>query len=504
MTKAKSLMILGTASGVGKSLITAGFCRLFSDWGFSVAPFKAQNMSNNSYVTDDGGEIGRAQAVQAECARVKPTVDMNPILLKPAADNSSQVVLQGKAIGHFTARNYYSEKLKIINAIQESYSRLVSKHEVIVLEGAGSPAEINLKENDIVNMKMAEMADARCILVGDIDRGGVFASLIGTLELLEPREKERIDGFIINKFRGDQTLLQPGLDFLEKRTGKKVLGVIPYDRELWIQEEDSLLINPLTHSAKEDLDIAVILLPRISNFTDFEILRKEPGVRLRYVKNPQEIEKADLVILPGTKATIDDWNYLINHGFKTALLDFVNKGGNLLGICGGFQILGESIEDLNHIESKSSKKKGLGIIEMRTEFFPEKTVKQISEDVTISLFGSKVSGHVNGYEIHMGQASYEKKYARFGGGIINETQNVVGTYWHGLFDETSFRKSFLRALAKNVHKSFSEVNESLSLSELKEVSYQRLVNLLSQNLDVKFLRQLLQLSSKISVNNCQI
>ena len=497
-------MVLGTASGVGKSLITAGFCRLFSDWGYRVAPFKAQNMSNNSYVTEEGGEIGRAQAVQAWCARVSPSIDMNPILLKPSQDNCSQVILRGKAIGHFAARQYYGKRELLERAIGKSYGKLAANHELIIIEGAGSPAEVNLKKYDLVNMKMAEMADARCVLVADIDRGGVFAAVIGTLDLLEPDERERIDGIIINKFRGDQSLFNDGVEFIEKRTGKKVWGVVPYDRDLWIEEEDALPASidrhrgitsprPSAVPRNDILDIAVILLSRMSNFTDFEILRQEPGVRLRYVKRVEEIGAPDLLILPGTKATLHDFQDLTARGFIPAILNFAAQGGRILGICGGYQMMGKIILDPQNIESEISEIEGLGFFNMTTEFMPEKVVRQVREEVAAELFGQKTGGRIEAYEIHMGVTAHHENYPAFGkGGAVHFSGRLAGTYYHGLFDHPEFRASFLTALARSAGKPLRE-SHFLSAADHREIHFNRLRDLLARHLDLEAMGEALNL-----------
>lgn len=484
-------MVLGTASSVGKSFIAAGLCRLFSDWGYKVAPFKAQNMSNNSYVTEDGGEIGRAQAVQAECARVKPTTDMNPILLKPAADDGSQLVMHGKAIGHFKARDYFKQKPKVQQAIQESYDRLAAQYEILVIEGAGSPAEVNLKDNDLVNMHTAKMADAACLLVADIERGGAIAAIVGTLELLQPEERERIVGLVINKFRGDISLFDGAIPFLEKKTGKKVWGVLPYAKDLWIEEEDlaSLSISFQKAAGGNLLDIAVIELPRMSNFTDFEVLKQEPGVRLRYIKKAEDLGKPDLLILPGTKATVADLLYLMENGFREAISEYAEQGGQLLGICGGYQMLGDSILDPEGLESQRSKTAALGYFKMTTEFQPEKILQRAEESVQIKLFGQEISGDIEAYEIHMGVTRHDKNYLPFGrGGAIHEKGKIAGTYYHGLFDSGSFRKSFLSALAKSAKKTLQF--KELSVPEIKEIHYNKLRELLEKTLPLDLLKNL--------------
>lgn len=491
--KAKAIMVLGTASGVGKSLIAAGLCRLFSDWGFRVAPFKAQNMSNNSYVTEGQGEIGRAQAVQAECARVKPSVDMNPILLKPAADNHSQVIVQGKSTGHYSAREYYSGREKLQKAVLESYEKLAAEYEIIVIEGAGSPAEVNLKPHDLVNMKMAEMADAYCVLVGDIDRGGVFAQILGTLDLLEPHERDRIAGVIVNKFRGDLSLFQDGIDFLEKRGGKKVWGVLPYDKDLWIDEEDAGSKSFRDDKGHEGtLDIAVIHLPHISNFTDFEILQHTPGVRLRWINHPSEFKQPDLLILPGTKATVADLLYLKESGLASKIHSHAYFGGRVLGICGGYQMMGRTILDPQNLESSRTEVEGLNLLDVTTEFCAEKTLKQARETLKVQLFGYAVEGEVEAYEIHMGQTILRRSYEPFGpGGAIDRNGLFAGTYYHGLFDGAAFRSSFLKALAQTAGKSLPEEQMEIDRSQFKEIQYTRLKKLIETHLDLTPLRECL-------------
>jgi adenosylcobyric acid synthase len=500
MNKTKSIMVLGTASSVGKSLVAAGLCRVLSDWGYRVAPFKAQNMSNNSFVTKGGGEIGRAQAVQAECARLEPTVDMNPILLKPSADNHSQVIIHGKAIGHFRAREYFAQRELLSRAIQESYERLSQEYEVIVIEGAGSPAEINMKDRDLVNMWTAQLADAACVLVGDIDRGGIFAQLVGTLDLLEEDEQARIVGLIVNKFRGDITLFDDGIEMLEKKTSKKVWGVLPYDRELWIEEEDSVSVtnSPTVQDSRrgndeeKPLDIAVIQLPRISNFTDFEVLRHETNVQLRYIKRLSDFGSPDLLILPGTKATIADLQYLTESGMRDKILSFGNQGGAILGICGGYQMMGKWIVDAANIESSETKVEGLGFFEnMTTEFHPEKVLRQVEDSLSLSLFNQTVSGTIKGYEIHMGQTSHQQSYASFGkDGAIHPNGRHAGSYYHGVFDQAEFRQAFLKALADFVNKK-APSSASLSVQEIKERQYFRLRMLLENHLDLNLLKECL-------------
>lgn len=507
--QARAVMVMGTGSGVGKSFLTAGLCRLFRERGLRVAPFKAQNMSNNSYVTREGQEMGRAQAVQAECAGLEPSVHMNPILLKPAADNASQVVVQGKALGTFRAREYYGLKEKLWAAICESYQRLATNFDVMVIEGAGSPAEINLKDFDMVNFRVAELSDAACLLVGDIDKGGVFASLWGTLALLDESERGRIAGLVINKFRGDRSLLEPGLRTLENLTGKKVLGVLPYEPDLWIEEEDAVdlekrsgPVSPMT------LDIAVLLFPRISNATDFQILAREPSVSVRGVRRLEEFGQPDLLILPGTKATQADLQYLKDRGLAAKIQDYARKGGRVLGICGGFQMLGESIEDPEAVESEKGTTQGLSLLPLRTRFYPEKVLRQVRGRIRRELFSQEVRGELEGYEIHMGQSDLgagappffevqglEEEEAWRPEGVVDTTGRILGTYLHGIFDSQSFRTAFLDALWKSSGKVRPEkLDALLSSREVKENNYARLGQLLKNNLDPDFLETCLRSS----------
>lgn len=511
--RAKAFMVLGTGSGVGKSFITAGLCRILSDAGVRVAPFKAQNMSNNSFVTREGGEMGRAQVVQAQCARVEPNVHMNPVLLKPAADNGSQVVVHGKPIGTLNAREYYGLRDEIWAAIQESYRKLAQEFDVLVIEGAGSPAEINLKANDLVNFRVAEMADASCLLVGDIDRGGVFAWLWGTLALLDDSERERIIGFVINKFRGDQDLLTPGLEMLENLSGKRVLGVLPYEQDLWIEEEDAVALESLPSvSSGNHLDIAVILLPRISNATDFQILAQEQLVRVRMVRRVEEFGSPDLLILPGTKSTLSDLEFLKRKGLAEKIQDYAGRGGRVLGVCGGFQMLGETLEDPDGVESSLPVQKGLSLLPVSTRFFPAKTLRRVKGRVRGEIFSLPVEGELLGYEIHMGETERGEGVRPFcetcpaegqgtwkAEGAVHPSGRILGTYLHGLFDETDFRTAFLSALWKSTGKKRSQgLNTVPSLAFFREKNYRRLARLLQQHLDLDFLDSWLK-SSSLSV-----
>ncbi|OGP24702.1 MAG: cobyric acid synthase CobQ [Deltaproteobacteria bacterium GWB2_55_19] len=450
MKKCRPIMIQSTCSHAGKSVLTAALLRLLRDRGFRAAPFKAQNMALNSAVTRSGHEIGRAQAFQAEAAGIEATFDMNPILLKPTGDAVSQVIIHGKVFGSMSAREYHSFKKEAKRFVVESYERLSAEYEVIVIEGAGSPAEVNLRENDIANMGVAEMFDAPVILAGDIDRGGVFAHLVGTLELLSQAERERVKGFIINKFRGDIGLLKPGLEFLEARTKKSVLGVVPYFKEMLLPDEDGVALDSNEPAGVYAVTIAVIRLPRISNFTDFDPFRAE-GVNLRYIESPAEIEGADAVIIPGTKNTISDLKWLKDRGFGEALRSFRERGCVIFGVCGGFQMLGREVNDPFHIESSKASEAGLAFLDCATTILEHK--KTFNVRASLDFDGKRFDA--SGYEIHMGETKGRlKPFSRISerngegvevldGGVEGA---VFGTYIHGIFDNDAFRLSFLDML----------------------------------------------------------
>jgi adenosylcobyric acid synthase len=456
-------MVQGTGSSVGKSVLATAFCRLFARAGYRVAPFKAQNMALNSAVTADGGEIGRAQAVQAEAAGVDPTVDMNPILLKPEEDFRSQVVVRGQVRASLTYREYNRLKPELLGVLRESLERLRRRHDLVVIEGAGSPAEMNLKADEIVNMRIARLADAPVLLVGDIDRGGVFASLVGTLELLEPEERSMVRGFIINKFRGEASLLAPGLHGLERRTGVPVLGVLPYCRDIAVAAEDSVSLEEGSGHVGGAylLDIGVIRLPRIANFDDFEPLNQEPGVRVRFIRGSQEINGADAIILPGTKTTVSDLAFLRASGLAGLICTRAVSGTPVLGICGGYQMLGREIRDPEGVESSQAAVPGLGLLPVVTTFLPRKTTQRVRARVAhgVSLFAAASGEALTAYEIHMGQGSAEGTRSPFliterqgqplahPDGAVNEAGNVLGTYLHGLFHNAPLRRAFLCSLA---------------------------------------------------------
>ncbi len=458
---ARALMIQGTGSHAGKSLLVTAFCRIFKQMGYRVAPFKAQNMALNSFITEEGGEMGRAQVVQAEAAGVTPSVDMNPVLIKPQSDIGAQVIIQGKVVGNYSAVEYHSYKKEAIKIVKESYKRLAKKFDLILIEGAGSPAEINLKRHDIVNMRVAQMADAPVLIVSDIDRGGVFASLIGTMELLTTSEKKRVKGFIINKFRGDLNLLKPGLAFIKRKTGIKVLGVIPFIKDIYIQDEDSVsLEKKFTMNTNGKLDIAVLNLPHISNFTDFDPLEREDLVSLRYVKEATAVGKPHVLIIPGSKNTIEDLNYLKTRGYLEEIKRLKKNGSTIVGICGGFQILGKTISDHYAVESSRRKIEGLGFLDMETQFENEKTTFQVEAEEIKSEGKRKSPEVVRGYDIHMGKTKLNSakslfKIKRRSGkkclvydGAVSRDGKVWGTYMHGVFDNDGFRRRFIHRISK--------------------------------------------------------
>lgn len=495
---AKAIMIQGTMSNAGKSLISAGLCRVFAQDGYRVAPFKSQNMALNSYITDEGLEMGRAQVVQAEACGIKPSVLMNPILLKPTTDMGSQVIVRGEVMGNMRAMDYYRHKREYIPVIRECYLQLANEYDIIVIEGAGSPAEINLKDDDIVNMGMAEIADADVLLVGDIDRGGVFAQLIGTIILLEPNERERIKGIVINKFRGDKKILEPGLDMLEERAGKPVLGVVPY-ADVHIEDEDSLAESLMAREEVGKLDIAVIRLPKISNFTDFQALALEPMVSVRYVNSPSELGNPDMVILPGTKNTIADLKWLRESGLENRIKRLADRGTLIYGICGGYQMLGNGICDDVGAEGEKQKVSGMGLLPVSTSFVGEKTRSQITCKVgMINGAYEHLSGcDISGYEIHMGVSSVDDN----AGGAFVEGRaaatgwyrdNVCGTYIHGVFDSESIRRSLIELLCERKGIDCDKVMET-SYEEYKEAQYDKLADIIRESLDMRAIYNMLGL-----------
>jgi adenosylcobyric acid synthase len=449
--RAKALMVMGTASDVGKSVVSTALCRSFARAGIRVAPFKSQNMSNNAAVCMDGGEIGRAQAVQAEACGQEPTVDMNPVLLKPESDAGCQVVIHGRARFHMRASEDGRYRAEAWPAIVRSYESLAANFDLIVIEGAGGAAEVNLRDRDVVNWPIAELADAPVILLGDIDKGGIFASLVGTVELLSDNERKRLKGFLINKFRGELGLLEPGLRFLEQRTGLPVLGVLPYQKRLGIQQEDSAVLEGLPVNRQQaPVKIGVIHLPRISNYTDFQPLEDEPDVAVHYLSDPLAAPALDVLILPGTKSTGADLRWLRAAGWEDFLVHHRRAGGWILGICGGYQMLGQRIADPDQVESEQTEIIALGLLPVETIFQHEK----ITERVTALHLPSGLL--VEGYEIHAGRIigtiaseAVFRVIERAGvaadslDGAYSEDKRVIGTVIHGLFDRAKFRRKFI-------------------------------------------------------------
>lgn len=507
--RARAIMVLGTGSHVGKSLMVAALCRIFAQQGVRVAPFKAQNMSLNSAATMEGLEIGRAQALQAEAAGVAASVHMNPILLKPSGEMRSQVVVRGKIWGTLSASDYHVRRVdELFPLVRESYEALAAEYDVVVLEGAGSPAEINLKQHDIVNMRMAELADARCLLLGDIDRGGVFAALLGTVELLDAEEQERIAGFAINKFRGNLELLEPGVRMMEERLKKPCLGVVPYVKDLVLDEEDSLGLSTANvaaweHSASVErrLRIAVVALPSFSNFTDFDALAAEPAVSLGFARTTEQLWHADVVILPGSKQTVEDLLWLRERGLDGAVLDHA-RAGLVVGICGGMQMLGESIADPWGVEHAgvelAGAVPGLGLLPIRTVMQASKVTSLARGRLAeASLFGQGIAAmELEGYEIHVGETTYldgAKAFAMLHrgaadaamlcDGCVAENGRVFGTYLHGLFDQDAFRHGFVQAARASL--GLAPATQWNAWKTMREEALNRLASVVEGALDMK-------------------
>ncbi len=508
---ARAIMIQGTGSNVGKSLIASALCRIFRRAGYRVAPFKSQNMALNSYVTRDGGEMGRAQGVQAEAAGIEPSVDMNPILLKPTADTGAQVIVMGRPVGDMTAREYFAARADMLGVVEKAYRGLAERNDVIVIEGAGSPAEINLKDSDIVNMKMAELANAPVLLATDVDRGGAFAWIVGTLELLQKDERSRLAGFIFNKFRGDPALIKDGLEALESRTGIPVLGLIPYLKDIGIDEEDSVWLDQFDAGTNRSesgqngdgidvgVDIAVIRLPRVSNFTDFNILGKEAHVLLRYVDDTRALGRPDLVILPGTKSTISDLLFIKQNGLAQAITELARNGTMVMGICGGYQMLGTIIEDKGSVESNHSSVEGLGLLDVSTTFFAEKQTYQaraVMAEGNPLPFHADADSVLSGYEIHMGDSQCRSrpllriterggKEVNVADGAVSEDGRVAGTYLHGIFDNDQFRRRLIKHLMKEKGTVHTDDDAQLSSQAFKEQAYDRLADVVQENLSLE-------------------
>ena len=498
---AKAIMVQGTMSNAGKSLLAAGLCRIFKQDGYRVAPFKSQNMALNSFITEDGLEMGRAQVMQAEAAGIKPSVLMNPILLKPTNDVGSQVIVNGEVLGTMSARDYFKYKKTLVPDVMKAYNALAEENDIIVIEGAGSPAEINLKDEDIVNMGMAKMAKAPVLLVGDIDRGGVFAQLIGTVELLEEDEKAMVKGLIINKFRGDKTILDPGVEMLEERSRIPVVGVAPY-LDIQVEDEDSLTERFDRKQEAGVIDIAVIRTPRISNFTDFNPFESILGVSLRYVKHPRDLHSPDMIILPGTKNTMGDLIWMRESGMEAAVLKEASRGKLIFGVCGGYQMLGETLSDPHGVENGGSMK-GMGLLPMETVFAEKKTRTRVKGHFgeLSGVFAPLSGAEVEGYEIHMGESILKENagtVTRITDSVSGEKKeegafsgNVCGTYIHGIFDKEASAEAMIRVIGEK--KGIDVENMTgVDFAAFKEQQYDILAAELRKHLDMKKIYEILE------------
>ena len=496
---AKAIMIQGTMSGAGKSLLAAGLCRVFAQDGYRVAPFKSQNMALNSAITADGSEMGRAQAVQAEAAGVTLEAAMNPILLKPTTDVGSQVIVNGRVLATMGAREYFAFKHRLVPDIMRAYNSLASRFDIIVIEGAGSPAEINLKDGDIVNMGMAKMAASPVLLVGDIDRGGVFAQLLGTLMLLDDDERSLVKGLVVNKFRGDRAILEPGLDILRERSGLPVLGVLPY-AELDIDDEDSLSERLRAREHAALVDIAVIRLPRIANFTDFIALDAIEGVGVRYVQRASDLGEPDLVVIPGTKSTLADLRWLRESGLEAAILKRAAAGAPVFGICGGYQMLGQEIADPDGVEGGGTMR-GLGLLPMRTVFEPEK--HQVRAQGVMASLGGVLAGlsgmPIRGYEIHLGKTTLLDgapvcRLELPDGSMRDDgchAASVYGSYLHGIFDSRECAQALVDALLKAKGLDAGAVR-AMDMQAYKERQYDALAAIVRDNMDMDLVYRILE------------
>ena len=507
---AKAIMVQGTGSDVGKSILVCALCRIFRQEGLKVAPFKAQNMSNNSYVTADGREMGRAQVAQAEAAGILPEAEMNPILLKPSGNNGSQIITMGRPLRHMTAHEYYENKDSMLEIAKEAYESLSNEYGVIVIEGAGSPAEINIKDNDIVNMKIAEIADAPVILVTDIEKGGSFAWIVGTLELLDSDERDRVMGIVINKFRGDLSILESGIDMLEERIKKPVLGVLPYFTNIDVDDEDSMSLdkrNRVSETSESQIEIVVIRLPRISNFTDFDILLKEKSLSVRFVEDAQSIGNPDLIILPGTKNTIGDLESIKENGIADAVIKLAKTGTMVIGICGGYQMLGKVILDPENAESGILETNGLGLIDVSTLFRMQKSTHQVKarlHDRDSDIFkGLNRDSEITGYEIHMGETVLLNGTAPFlkiiersdkevcmDDGAVSNDENVIGSYLHGIFDNDEFRLGLINHLRENKGLSPMLAEELNSVD--KERQYDKLADWFREHINMDLIFEMIK------------
>ncbi|WP_163102378.1 cobyric acid synthase [Peribacillus alkalitolerans] len=491
----KGVMLQGTASDVGKSLITTALCKIFHDWGYKTSPFKSQNMSNNSYVTVDGKEIGRAQGVQAEAAGVEGNVFMNPILLKPKSEQQSDIIFFGESVDHVDGReyrdNYYE---KGIEAIGKSLAYLDEHFDVVIMEGAGSPVEINLKSRELVNMKVAELADVPVILIADIDRGGVFASIVGTLQLLSEDERKRVKGIIINKFRGDISLFENGIHWIEEQTGVKVVGVLPYLQNHGIESEDSLSLQTVFQKADvKPIEIGIIRLPYVSNYTDLEPFLEEEDVRIRWISSPSEFGKPDAIILPGTRSTIQDLQHLQGLGLDQMIRDHAASGGTVVGICGGYQMLGETLLDVSGLDTgkPTYSIKGFGVLPITTEFHVKK--KTIRSTGTLHPDSGFPSIPVEGYEIHVGVTEVLRNVPPFilqadgNEGISLNNGAIIGTYFHHIFNNDVFRNEWLNSIRK---KKGLPTKAVVPLAKFRKKRYEELATHVQEHLDMAYIREL--------------
>ena len=493
---AKPIMIQGTMSNVGKSLFAAALCRILSQDGYRVVPFKSQNMALNSFITREGLEMGRAQVMQAEAAGVEPSVLMNPILLKPTTDRGSQVIVNGEVMGDLSASDYFRRRKQFLPDILRAYRALSERSDIIVIEGAGSPVELNLLKDDIVNMGMARLADAPVLLIGDIDRGGVFAQLLGTLSLLEPADRDRVKGLVVNKFRGDRSLFDDGVRILEERGGKPVAGVIPY-MKINLDDEDSLS-EKLRPSCEGIIDIAVIRLPKLSNFTDFDVFTQYEGVSVRYVSAPRQLGTPDLLLLPGTKSTIADLRWLRACGLETAIRRLVTDGVPVFGVCGGYQLLGHSVSDPCGAEG-GGETEGMGLLPVRTVFVPQKTRSRTQGSITCGEgFFSALNGcRFSGYEIHMGVSEgNEKPFAVLDGGGQEGCfrENVGGSYVHGIFDSAEVSEALIRALYARKGLSFD--GTGIDRDCFRQSQYDLLADTVRRNADMDLIYRIIEGETK--------
>lgn len=493
--KAKVIMVQGTMSNSGKTFVTAGLCRVFRQAGYKVAPFKSQNMALNSYITKEGLEIGRAQAMQAEAAMIEPSHYMNPILLKPTSHMGSQVIVNGEVFANLSAQEYYEKKKSLKKDVMEAFDHLSKENDIIVIEGAGSPAEINLAKDDFVNMGMAKMADADVFLVADIDRGGVFASIYGTIKLMPPEDQARIKGIIINKFRGDVSILEPGLRMIEELVGIPVVGVIPMEK-IDVDDEDSLSDRLNQKTIQEGIDVAVIRLPHISNFTDFSVFELVDGVSLRYVTEKRELGEPDLILLPGTKNTMSDMRWLKESGLEGAIIRASAKT-RVIGICGGFQLLGRELKDPHHVEY-GGEMEGLGLLDITTVFEEAKTRTRITGEILEkSNLYQLEDRQLEGYEIHMGvtknlgkaEPLIELSDGRIDG-YRNETGSIWGSYLHGIFDNEQLLFGLVHQIMRE--KGIDPMDNHLSVAEYKEIQYNKLADLIRKSLDMDYIYKLLE------------